>query len=223
MTSDGPGAAAIRRSLLGLTVVTGVVDAVSFLGLGHIFTANMTGNIVFLGFAIGGGGGVSAVRSLTALVAFACGGILGGRAINTRDLAPARSLLTAMSFESLLLLVAVASTAPSGSNSSSVAGYAVIVSTAVAMGLRNAVVRKLGVPDLTTTVLTMTVTGLAADSRLAGGGGERTGTRVLSIVAMCVGAVCGSALFNRFGLAVALAAAAILVVGLSWFLYSSLR
>jgi uncharacterized membrane protein YoaK (UPF0700 family) len=48
---------AIGRSLLGLTVVTGVVDAVSFLGLGHIFTANMTGNVVFLGFALGGGAG----------------------------------------------------------------------------------------------------------------------------------------------------------------------
>jgi uncharacterized membrane protein YoaK (UPF0700 family) len=214
---------AIRRSLLGLTVVTGIVDAVSFLGLGHIFTANMTGNVVFLGFAIGGARGVSALRPMVALGAFACGGVCGGRAINARDRAPARSLLMAMRVESILLLVAVASTARAASELSSIAGYAVIVSTALAMGLRNAVVRRLGVPDLTTTVLTLTITGLAADSRLAGGGGERTGRRVLSIVAMCVGALCGSALLSRFGLAVALAAASILVVGLSWFLRSSLR
>src|SRR5712691_7659885 len=110
MTSDQHGDAGIRWSLLGLTAVTGVVDAVSFLGLGHIFTANMTGNVVFLGFALGGGTGVSVARSLTALGAFACGGICGGR-INTRDLAPPRSLLTAMCVESLLLLLAVACTA----------------------------------------------------------------------------------------------------------------
>jgi len=56
VTSGPQGAdVPIRWSLLGLTAVTGIVDAVSFLGLGHIFTANMTGNIVFLGFAIGGG------------------------------------------------------------------------------------------------------------------------------------------------------------------------
>jgi len=222
MTSDQHGDdASIRWSLLGLTAVTGVVDAVSFLGLGHIFTANMTGNIVFLGFAIGGGTGVSVGRSLTALSAFACGGICGGR-INTRDLTPARSLLTAMCFESFLLLLAVASTAPSEFKASSVA-YIVIVSTALAMGLRNAVVRKLGVPDMTTTVLTLTITGLAADSRLAGGKGDRSGRRMLSIIAMCIGAIGGAVLLGRFGVAAALGVAALAVAGLSLLLYSSLR
>jgi uncharacterized membrane protein YoaK (UPF0700 family) len=212
---------AIGRSLLGLTVVTGVVDAVSFLGLGHIFTANMTGNVVFLGFALGGGTGVSVARSLTALGAFACGGICGGR-INTCDLTPPRSLLTAMCVESLLLLLAVACTAAPEFNASSVA-YVAIVFTALAMGLRNAVVRKLGVPDLTTTVLTMTLTGLAADSRLAGGKGDRSGRRMLSIAAMCIGATTGAVLLGRVGLAAALSVAALAVAGLALFLYSSLR
>jgi uncharacterized membrane protein YoaK (UPF0700 family) len=212
---------AIGRSLLGLTAVTGVVDAVSFLGLGHIFTANMTGNVVFLGFALGGGTGVSVARSLTALGAFACGGICGGR-LNTRDLTPPRSLLTAMCFESLLLLLGVACTVAPGFNASSVA-YLVIVFTALAMGLRNAVVRKLGVPDLTTTVLTMTLTGLAADSRLAGGKGDRSGRRMLSIAAMCIGATTGALLLGRAGLAPALGMAVLAVAGLTLFMYSSLR
>jgi uncharacterized membrane protein YoaK (UPF0700 family) len=212
---------AIHWSLLGLTAVTGVVDAVSFLGLGHIFTANMTGNIVFLGFAIGGGAGVSAGRSLAALGAFACGGVCGGR-MNTRSLTAARSLLLAMGVEALFLLLAVASAVPSQTNASSVT-YAVIVFTAVAMGLRNAVVRKLSVPDLTTTVLTMTMTGLAADSRLAGGSGDRRGARMLSIAAMCGGAACGAVLLGTFGLAAALGVAALSVAGLALLLYSSLR
>jgi uncharacterized membrane protein YoaK (UPF0700 family) len=72
------------RSLLALTVVTGLIDAVSFLGLGHIFTANMTGNVVFLGFALGGAQGLSAIRSVTALFVFAFGSLLGGRVIKRR-------------------------------------------------------------------------------------------------------------------------------------------
>src|SRR6266700_1220799 len=65
--------------LLSMTAVTGMVDAVSVLALGHVFTANMTGNVVFLGFAIGGAAGFSVSRSLMALICFAVGALLGGR------------------------------------------------------------------------------------------------------------------------------------------------
>jgi uncharacterized membrane protein YoaK (UPF0700 family) len=61
-----------------MTAVTGMVDAVSVLALGHVFTANMTGNVVFLGFAIGGAAGFSVSRSLLALICFALGALLGG-------------------------------------------------------------------------------------------------------------------------------------------------
>jgi uncharacterized membrane protein YoaK (UPF0700 family) len=44
---------------LALTFVTGVVDATTYLSLGHVFVANMTGNVVFLGFGIAGAGGIS--------------------------------------------------------------------------------------------------------------------------------------------------------------------
>jgi len=127
-----------------------------------------------------------------------------------------------MCFEGLLLLLAVASTVPAGSSASS-AAYAAIVLTAAAMGLRNAVVRKLGVPDLTTTVLTLTVTGLGADSRLAGGNGGRSGIRLLSITVMCIGAMFGATLLGRGGLAAALGGAALAVAGLVLFLYVKLR
>jgi uncharacterized membrane protein YoaK (UPF0700 family) len=56
--------------LLLLSVVTGLVDAVSYLALGHVFVANMTGNVVFLGFALAGAPGLSAPASLAALAAF---------------------------------------------------------------------------------------------------------------------------------------------------------
>jgi uncharacterized membrane protein YoaK (UPF0700 family) len=65
--------------LVCLTVVTGLVDAFSYLSLGHVFVANMTGNVVFLGFALAGVGEISIVASLLAVLAFALGATLGGR------------------------------------------------------------------------------------------------------------------------------------------------
>jgi hypothetical protein len=96
--------------------------------------------------------------------------------------------------------------------------YLVIVLTATAMGLRNAVIRKLAVPDLTTTVLTLTVTGLAADSVLAGGTAPRSGRRMLSILAMGSGALVGTMLVRPLGTWVPLAVAALVVAGLALYL-----
>jgi uncharacterized membrane protein YoaK (UPF0700 family) len=110
----------LARALLVLTFSTGLVDAVSYLGLGRVFTANMTGNIVLLGFGM----------------------------------------------------------------------------LALAMGVRNATVRRLAVPDLTTTVLTMTLTGLAADSRLAGGSGKGSVRRIAAVLAMLAGSLAGALLLE---------------------------
>jgi uncharacterized membrane protein YoaK (UPF0700 family) len=73
------------------------------------------------------------------------------------------------------------------------AGYAytLIIALGISMGVQNATARKLAVPDLTTTVLTLTITGMVADSRLAGGGGSRAGRRLISVLAMFVGALIG--------------------------------
>ena len=208
-------------ALFGLTFVTGVIDAVSFLGLGHVFTANMTGNVVLLGFALGGTADLSVGRSLAALCAFATGSVVGGRLTNERQRTPARQLLIAMHAEVLFLCLAAAATLVAGGDTSFAGLSPVIVLTAVAMGLRNAVVRKLAVPDLTTTVLTLTVTGLAADSVLAGGVAPRSSRRMLSILAMGSGALVGTMLLRLFGMWVALIVAAFVVAGLALYLYLS--
>jgi uncharacterized membrane protein YoaK (UPF0700 family) len=211
------------RALIGLTVVTGLVDAISFLGLGHIFTANMTGNVVFLGFAAGGAPGVSAARSITALCAFAGGSACGGKLTSSRHRTPVAHMLIAMYVETALLLTAATAATFAASDVSPVIAYAIVLSTALAMGLRNAVVRKLAVPDLTTTVLTMTITGLAADSSLAGGHGGRTARRALSILAMFAGALAGAILLRTFGLPLSLVVAALIVAALSFHLHSHAR
>ena len=66
-------------TLAALTVTGGFLDAVSYLGLGHVFTANMTGNIVLVGFAAAGTPGFSVLASLCALAFFVAGAILAGR------------------------------------------------------------------------------------------------------------------------------------------------
>jgi uncharacterized membrane protein YoaK (UPF0700 family) len=207
-------------ALFGLTFVTGVIDAVSFLGLGHVFTANMTGNVVFLGFAMGGTADLSVGRSLAALSAFASGSVVGGRLTNEHR-APAGQLLIAMYAEVLFLCLAAGVALVVKPETSLARLYLVIVLTATAMGLRNAVVRKLAVPDLTTTVLTLTVTGLAADSVLAGGVAPRSGRRMLSILAMGSGALVGTMLVRPLGMWVPLVVAALVVAGLAWYLYLS--
>ena len=83
------------------------------------------------------------------------------------------------------------------------------------MGIRNAIVRKLGVADVTTTVLTLTITGLAADSALAGGSRTRRGRKVGSILCMCVGALAGAAILRSWGFAPPLTLAALLAAGVS--------
>lgn len=173
--------------LLVLTLVTGIVDAVSYLALGHVFTANMTGNLVLLGFAVAGVKGLSAARSLVALGCFLAGAVFGGRA--SAPHAP-RPLLVETG---LLLLASLAALLP-GQNLSV---YGVIAVTAIAMGYRTAIVRRIGIPDLTTTVLTLTITGLSADSRLAGGQNPRWRRRVVAILAVVTGAFAGAKLVDR--------------------------
>ena len=187
-------------ALMALTVVTGLIDAVRFLGLGRVFTANMTGNVVFLGFAVVGAPGLSIPRSLTSLIAFLLGAGLGGRlgvvmAAGSRR----RWLLTVAVAEAVLLFAAaLASLGFDIASSTPVSRlYAVIILTAVAMGLRNATVRRLAVPDMTTTVLTLTLTGLAADSSLAGGNNPRIGRRIGSVFFMFAGAAVGTLLLRH--------------------------
>lgn len=213
-----PAAAATDRAtmsaLIALTFTTGLIDAVSFISLGHVFTANMTGNIVFLGFAVGGATELSAARSGASLLAFMAGALIGG-VINVRrsHWTPMRLLQRAIEIEAVLLLIATSFAASAGTKTEISPGltYGLIVLIALAMGVRSAVVRKLAVPDLTTTVLTLTVTGIASDSSPAGGANPRWRTRVTAVITMFAGAATG-AMFLRYGVFAPLGAGSLLLL-----------
>lgn len=172
-------------ALIGLTFVTGLIDAASVLGLGHVFVANMTGNVVFLGFSLLGQGNISLPGALLALAGFLCGAGGGGRL--SRGKSP-RSLRVGFTLDVALLALGAGSVWLTHSP------LPTLFLLAAAVGLRTALVRALAIPDIPTTVLTLTITGLAADSSLAGGTNLRLGRRVASIVAMLVGASLGALL-----------------------------
>ena len=181
-------------SLVALTVATGLVDAISFLGLGHVFVANQTGNVVFLAFGVAGASGVSASAALVSLLCFAAGSAGGGLLARREETHQRRWILGAFGGETTLVLAATLAAIGVGIGEPSARRDLVIGLLALAMGLRNATVRKLGVPDLTTTVLTMTLTGLSSDRPLGDVRGATSARRAGSVAAMFLGAVVGGLL-----------------------------
>jgi uncharacterized membrane protein YoaK (UPF0700 family) len=181
--------------LLMLTIATGVVDAVSILALGRVFIANMTGNVVFVGFALAGAPGFSLTASLLALAGFLLGAAAGGPVTTRFRASRGRLLAVVVTAELVLLagtvLIAALSTEPFAPAPRDL----IVLIAAAALGLQNAAARELAVPDATTTVLTMTLTGFAADLR------HRNGPvllrRLLAVAAMLVGALAGALLVLR--------------------------
>ena len=150
MTSSPTAERTMVYALLGMTIVTGLVDAVSFLSLGRVFTANMTGNVVILAFATARIPGLSIARSLTALLSFLVGAIFGGR-IMARAGADSQIRFAAQTFVLEVVFLFMAAFCSIGYRSDlldhSFQPFALIALTALAMGTRNAAVRKLGSHD----------------------------------------------------------------------------
>lgn len=205
--TEGPSRSLVV-TLATLTVVGGFLDAVSYLGLGHVFTANMTGNIVLVGFAAAGAPGFSAVASLCALAFFVLGAITGGRAGNL--VGSHRTVLVGeMLLEGTLIGAAALVSATVHNVGAGWPRYLLIAGLAFAMGTRNASVRRMSVEGMTTTVQTSTLTGLASDSALAGGTDPHAARRVTSVLCMFAGALAGAALLLHASAAWALGVAAL--------------
>ncbi|WP_369382826.1 YoaK family protein [Streptomyces sp. cg36] len=208
------GSNPLPGALVGLTMVTGMLDVISFLGLGKVFLAMMTGNVIFLGAAVGGTAGLSAAREVLAFACFATGIVIGAR---TERFAAQRArrhwFFLAMSAEIALLAGAVAAVwlMPSGSDASQ---YVAIALLALAMGARCATVRRLGVTDMPVTVgVTGALIALVHDSPLAGAPASAfKGRRLGMVLAMGTGAAFGAFLMGNAGLRWALVAVLLCVV-----------
>jgi uncharacterized membrane protein YoaK (UPF0700 family) len=200
-----------------LTFATGLVDAISVLVLGHVFVANMTGNVIFPGFWFVPHSGVDMTAAVIAFISFVIGAIIGGRFARHLDYEVRRWLTAALGTE-VLLLTLLAVLAGTGVVSYHDDGKLILIAgLAVTFGAQNAAARQFGVQELSTTVLTSTIVGVGVDSRLAGGSGERERLCYTVIFTMLAAAAVGATM-SRFmvapviGLAAAVVATSLAVV-----------
>jgi uncharacterized membrane protein YoaK (UPF0700 family) len=197
-------------ALLLLTFATGLVDAISVLVLGHVFVANMTGNVVFLGFWFVPHSGVDMIAAILSFVSFLVGTVLGGRFARHFDY-EVRVWLTAALGTEVVLLSMLAVLAGTGAVNYHDNGKLILIAgLAMTFGAQNAAARQFGVQELSTTVLTSTLVGIGVDSRLAGGSAEREKLRYSVVLTLCAGAMVGATM-TRWMVAPVIALAAVVV------------
>jgi uncharacterized membrane protein YoaK (UPF0700 family) len=184
--------------LLLLTFSTGIVDAISVLVLGHVFVANMTGNVIFLGFWFAPHTVVDMRAALIAFVSFVTGAILGGRLSRHLDGDVRRWLTVALGVEVVMLATLSILSGTGVLDYHNNTKLILIAGLALTFGSQAATARQFGIQELSTTVLTTTIVGIGFDSRVAGGTGQREKLRYGVVLTMCAGALVGATLTRWF-------------------------
>ena len=208
--SDPEGA--LPYLLLLMITVTGLVDAVSYLKLGQVFVANMTGNIQFAAFSFAGARALPLGSGFLAVALFVLGAVAAGRL--GRLMGPARSafLRAATAIQLVIVLAAIGLALLAGNRPAAVTRLELIAWLALAMGFQSAATMRLKVPGFNSTVvLTTMLTMLATESRLAGGSGADNGWRVLAVLSLFAGALVGGVFALRVGALPPLALSALLL------------
>jgi len=202
--------------MLALTFTTGVVDAVGYLGLDRVFTANMTGNVVILGMALAQAEDLPVAGPLLALGTFLVGAVAGGRMLRTARSGWSGRHTVAFAATGTVLVAMGAASVVWRPQEGTPWAFTVTGLLGAAMGLQAATARRIAVADVTTVVVTSTIVGLAADSRLAGGTGVRAPRRVLAVLLILAGAGVGALLLQvHVGLGMAVAGGLTLLVALA--------
>lgn len=201
-------------ALLLLTFATGLADSISILALGHVFVANMTGNVIFLGFWLAPSTTIDLTAVAVALPTFICTTIVSGR-LSRHFGVRTRTWITTVLATEITLLVTLAVVAGAGllryqGNSKLI----MIGILAVTFGLQHSSARQFGIQELSTTVLTSTIVSLGLDSRLAGGTGERHRLRIGVVATMCAGAFLGATMSRYVIAPVFVVAAAVIATSL---------
>lgn len=213
MTSQSPAAQArLPGLLLALTFSTGIVDAVSFLGLDRVFTGNVTGNVLLLGMAAAGSPGLSPLRPAVSLVAFAAGATLAGRVLRVAPAVWTHRTTVLFALVGAMLLLCSGVWLGWGERQG-VLSAVVTAALGLAMGAQAATARRLAVADLNTVVVTVAFTGLAAESPLGERTHRRWRRRAGSVALLGAGAVTGALLLRIHpGLGLLLSATVVLAV-----------
>ncbi len=189
--------------LFVLTFVTGLLDAVTYLGLGHVFAANQTGNVMVLGFALVGAGQISVTSALASFGSFVVGAAFSGWATARLERAIGNWIRVMFVLEAGLLVVGAVL-----SVMSPIFATLVVAILAFAMGMRNSTLQHVGLGTVSTTVLTTTLASLAGHGFMRGNW-QVVRPRLGAVVAMLLGAVSGALLIEHGTLAVLGLAAAL--------------
>jgi uncharacterized membrane protein YoaK (UPF0700 family) len=208
-------------ALLLLTFATGLADSLSILVLGHVFVANMTGNVIFLGFWLAPRTSIDLTAVAVALPTFVTTTILSGRLSRHFGIRTRPWITTVLATEIVLLatlsILAGAGVLHYHDNTKLI----MIGLLAVTFGLQHSSARQFGIQELSTTVLTSTIVSLGIDSRLSGGTGERQKLRFSVVFTMCAGAFLGATM-SRFVIAPVFAlTAAVVTVSLLIFRFGA--
>ncbi len=193
--------------MLVLTFSTGIIDAVGYLGLDRVFTGNMTGNVVLLGMAFAGGADLPILRPALALVFFMLGAALAGRVLRKggegwSGRTTSTLLAVTLGLAALTVYVALVDV-----HAEEILGSITTSVLALVMGIQAATAKRLKVAEITTVVVTSTITGLASDSRLAGGKSPFWARRFFAIALIMLGALVGAlALLASLWLGIAISA-----------------
>jgi uncharacterized membrane protein YoaK (UPF0700 family) len=207
-------------ALLVMTTATGAIDGVSYLALDRVFTGNMTGNVLFIGFGLVGVADIPVLNNLVALVAFMLGAVIASRITRRAptDVHLPRSSVWILVTGTLLTLALAVVWLAVGALDTGVM-IAITGFLALLLGAQAAAVKSIGLRDLSTVVVTMTMVNLSSDSRVAGGTGAAWARRIGAIVCMGLGALIAAVITTHVGGAWALLAAGglmVLGVGLLW-------
>ncbi|WP_234996565.1 YoaK family protein [Demequina sp. NBRC 110054] len=182
--------------MLALTFSTGIIDAVGYLGLDRVFTGNMTGNVVILGMGLAGGNDLPVEGPLVALAAFMAGAAIGGRVLRGARKGWTGKHTALFGGVAAVLIAGVVVAMTVTIEQGTIAAYAATASLGLAMGCQAATARHIAVKDVTTVVVTSTITGLASDSVLGKGGGQPWARRAGAIVLIGAGALTGALLLK---------------------------
>ncbi len=213
VASPAAGAASHTALMLALTFSTGIVDAVGYLGLDRVFTGNMTGNVVILAMAVTGADGLPVLGPVLALLGFAGGAALGGRLL--RRFGAGWSVATTRVLAGVTVCLAALTVLLAVPGLDEPRRLVVTTLLGAAMGAQAAAARQVAVKDVTTVVVTSTITALSADSFLGNGSGSHWRRRGTAVLMIMLGALAG-ALLLRVHLALGPALAALVTFAVTW-------
>jgi len=213
----------VVRDVLFLSLAAGAADAAGYMGLGRVFTSNMTGNVVLLGIDLGQGHFASAAHVVYVLLVFVLGVGLGaqlGKGVREKDWPHLASRLVRL--EKFALVLFALGWLARADSANSPLSYPLVAVLALAMGLQSAAMNRLSAPGVATTAITGTLTALVTGLvTVAVGGGtveeKNSWNRIKfqsGVVGLycCGAAVCGLLIMHLPRLAGCLPALAVLFV-----------